>query len=239
MAMPQNGPFEISGTVKYQGDLGRMSQWFADLTKPPAWAMGGQLVGNLQFKQAANLIQYEAAADVNNLVMADSSGGKFQEPLIRLSARGDYETKAGLIRLEKAQIASSFVAASAAGRYAQADNQSQADIAGQVSYDLDRLCGLYASVLGSEHHLCRCGASPVSWRGPLSLTSAQANAGLKWNTADIYGFQVGPGEIKPVLAGGVLQIEPAELTVSQGKLFLRRRSACRPSPWNSRCRRVT
>ncbi|MGA2797045.1 MAG: DUF748 domain-containing protein, partial [Thermoguttaceae bacterium] len=85
MAMPQNGPFEISGTVKYQGDLGRVSQWFADRTKPPAWAMGGQLVGNLQFKQAANLIQYEAAADVNNLVMADSTGGKFQEPLIRLS----------------------------------------------------------------------------------------------------------------------------------------------------------
>jgi len=57
MAMPQNGPFEISGTVKYQGDLGRMSQWFADRTKPPAWAMSGQMVGNLQFKQAANLIQ--------------------------------------------------------------------------------------------------------------------------------------------------------------------------------------
>jgi hypothetical protein len=230
MAMPQNGPFEISGIVKYQGDLGRMSQWFADHTKPPSWAMGGQVVGNLQFKQAANLIQYEAAADVNNLAMADSSGGKFQEPLIRLSARGDYETKAGLIRLEQAQIASSFVAASAAGRYAQADNQSQADIAGQVSYDLDRLCGLLRPYMGPNIIFAGRGASPVSWRGPLSLASAQANAGLKWNAADVYGFQVGPGEIKPVLAGGVLQIEPAELTVSQGKLFLAPKIRLSPQP---------
>ena len=229
MAMPQNGPFEIGGTVKYQGDLGLISQWFADRTKPPSWAMGGQLVGNLQFKQAANLIQYEAAADVNNLVMADSTGGKFQEPKIQLSARGDYETKAGLIRLEQAQIASSFVAASAAGRYDSRKNQSQADIAGQVSYDLDRLCGLLRRTWGQTSSLPGAGASPVSWRGPMSLATAQANAGLKWNAADVYGFQVGPGEIKPVLAGGVLQIEPAELTVSQGKLFLPRRSAVAPT----------
>ena len=74
------------------------------------------------------------------------------------------------------------------------------------------------------------GASPASWRGPLSLASGQANAGLKWNAADIYGFQVGPGEIKPVLAGGVLQIEPAELTVSQGKLYLAPKIRLAPQP---------
>ncbi len=230
MAMPQNGPFEISGTVKYQGDLGRLSQWFADRTKPPSWAMGGQLVGNLQFKQASNLIQYEAAADVNNLVMADSSGGKFQEPLIRMSARGDYETHSGLIRLEQAQIASSFVAAAAAGRYAQVDNQSQADISGQVSYDLDRLCGLLRPYLGPNILIAGRGASPASWRGPLSLASGQANAALKWNAADIYGFQVGPGEIKPVLAGGVLQIESTELDVSRGKVYLAPKIRLSPQP---------
>ncbi len=93
LAMPQNGPLELSGTVKYQGDLGRMAQWFADRTKPRAWALGGQLLGNAQFKQSAGTIQYETTADVNNLVVADAAGGQFQEPLVRLSARGDYETK--------------------------------------------------------------------------------------------------------------------------------------------------
>jgi translocation and assembly module TamB len=231
MAMPQNGPFEISGTVKYQGDLGRMQQWFANRTKPAAWAMGGQLVGNLQFKQSAELIKYEAAADVNNLVVADSSGGKFQEPLVRFSARGDYETKAGLVRLEQAQIASSFVAASAAGRYqSQADKQSQADIGAQVSYDLDRICGLLRPYLGQNVRIAGRGNSPASWRGPLSLAAGQANAGLKWDAADIYGFQIGPGELKPVLNGGLLQIEPAELDVSQGKVFLAPKMRLAPDP---------
>jgi hypothetical protein len=231
MAMPQNGPFEISGTVKYQGDLGRLSQWFADHTKPPAWAVGGQLVGNLQFKQSADLVKYEAAADVNNLIVADSSGGKFQEPLIRLSARGDYESKAGLIRLEQAQIASSFVAASAAGRYqSQADNQSHADIGAQVGYDLDRVCGLLGPYIGQNVRFAGRGASPASWRGPLSLASGQANAALKWDSAYVYGFQVGPGEIKPVLSGGILQIEPMEMAVSQGKVFLAPKIRLAPEP---------
>jgi len=230
MAMPQNGPLEISGTVKYQGDLGRLRQWFADRAKPPAWAMSGQLVGSAQFKQSADLIRYEAAADINNLAVADSAGGQFQEPLIRISARGDYETKAGQLRLEQAQIASSFVAASAAGRYQQAENQSQADVAAQVSYDLDRICGLLRPYLGQNVRITGRGASPASWRGPLSLATGQATAALKWDAADVYGFQVGPGEIKPALAGGALQIEPMELAVSQGKVFLAPKMRLAPEP---------
>ncbi|HEY4720950.1 MAG TPA: hypothetical protein VII92_03835, partial [Anaerolineae bacterium] len=107
-AEPQNGPFELSGTIKYQGDLGRLQQWFADRTKPPAWGLGGQMTGNAQFKQSAELVQYETAAEINNLTVLDSAGGRFQEPIIRLAARGDYETRSGLVRLEQAQIASSI-----------------------------------------------------------------------------------------------------------------------------------
>ena len=133
--------------------------------------------------------------------------------------------------MEQAQIASSFVAAAAAGQYAQqANSQAQANITGQVSYDLDRLCGLVRPYLGPNIIFAGRGASQVSWRGPMSLASAQASAGLKWNSADIYGFQVGPGEIKPVLSGGVLQIEPAELSVSQGKLHLAPQIRLSPQP---------
>ncbi|MGD0654904.1 MAG: DUF748 domain-containing protein [Thermoguttaceae bacterium] len=250
MTMPQNGPFEISGTVKYQGDLGRLSQWFVDHAKQPTWAMGGQFVGNLQFKQAADLVKIEAAADVNNLAVADSSGGKFQEPLIRLSARGDYENKTGTIRLEQAQIASSFLAAAVAGRYTQSglekdtdkrgpppssppsslSSSPQADFNGQFNYDLDRLCGLLRPYLGQNIRFVGREASGASWRGPLTLTAGSANAGLKWDSADVYGFQVAPGEIKPVLADGVLRIEPAELAVSQGKVYLAPKVRLSPQP---------
>jgi translocation and assembly module TamB len=231
MAMPKKGPVEIGGTVKYQGDLGRISQCFADRTKPPAWAVGGQLAGSLQFKQVSNLIQYEAAADINNLSVADATGGKFQEPLVRVSAHGDYETRSGLVRLEQAQIASSFVAAAAAGQYAQTPgSESQAEVNGQISYDLDRLCGLLRPYLGPNIIFAGRGASPLAWRGPISLASAQANAGLKWNSADVYGFMIGPGELKPVLSGGVLQIEPTQLSVSSGKLYLAPKIKLSPQP---------
>jgi translocation and assembly module TamB len=242
LAMPQNGPTELNGTVKYQGDLGRMAQWFADRTKPRTWAVGGQLLGSVEFKQSAGTIRYETAADVNNLMVADASGGQFQEPLVRLSARGDYETKTGQLRLEQAQIASSFVAAAVAGRLSQADKGDrplspadaspgyQADIAGQYSYDLDRVCGLLRPYIGPNIRFAGRGTSAAAWRGPLSLASGHASAALKWEAADVYGFQVGPGEIKPVLADGVLQIAPTELSVSRGTVFLAPKMRLSPQP---------
>jgi len=219
-AEPQNGPFELSGTIKYQGDLGRLQQWFADRTKPPAWGLGGQMTGNAQFKQSAELVQYETAAEINNLTVLDSAGGRFQEPIIRLAARGDYETRSGLVRLEQAQIASSIVAANAVGRVAFADQQSQANIDGQISYDLDRLCGLLRPYVGRDVRFSGRGSGPVLWRGPLSLTGAQASTSIKWDSAYLYGFNIGPAQVKPTLADGIVQIEPMELDVSQGKVFL-------------------
>jgi hypothetical protein len=195
--------------------------------------LGGQLIGSAAFKQSSGLIKCEATADINNLAVTDSSGETFQEPLVKLSARGDYDTKAGSIRLEQAQIASTFVAASAAGRIENLEkgdsplltaDQSpvsvQADIAGQVSYDLDRLCALMRPYLGRNVRILGRGTSPASWHGPLSLSAGQANAALRWDGAYIYGFQVGPGEIKPALSGGIAQIEPAQFAVSRGTVFL-------------------
>jgi translocation and assembly module TamB len=220
LSMAQNGPFELSGTVKYQGDLARLSQWFVDRSKPPAWNLGGQLAGNAQFKQSAGVVQCETAAEVHNLMVVDSSGGAFQEPLVQLSARGDYETKSGIVKLEQAQIASSFIAANALGQAAWSDDRTQANIEGQISYDLERICGLLRPYLGQNIRFVGRGSGPASWRGPLSLTSGQANAAIKWDRAFIYGFRFKEAEIKPTLADGVLKIEPLEVSVSQGKMYL-------------------
>ncbi len=220
MAMPQNGPFQLSGAIKYQGDLGRISQWFVDRKKPPTWNLAGQLAGNAVFKQSAGQVQYETAAEINNLAVADSSGGAFREQVVRVSAKGNYETKSGVLRLEQAQVASSIIAVSALGQLATLQDQSQANIEGQISYDLDRLCGLLRPYLGQNINFSGRGSGPASWRGPLSLGGARANTAIKWDEAYLYGFRIGSAEVKPTLADGVVQIEPMELSVSQGKVFL-------------------
>ncbi len=122
------------------------------------------------------------------------------------------------------------MAAAAAVRYAQSDNQSQADIAGQVSYDWDRVCGLLRPYIGQNIRVAGRGTSAASWRGPLSLAFGQANAALKWEAADVYGFQVGPGEMKPALTEGILQIAPMELGVSRGTVFLAPKMRLSPQP---------
>ena len=37
VATPAAAPLEMAGTVEYQGDAGRIQQWFADQKTPPDW----------------------------------------------------------------------------------------------------------------------------------------------------------------------------------------------------------
>ena len=113
LAMPDGGPVELAGTVQYQGNLTRLRQCFASRTAHLAWSLGGMVAGGVQFKQSAGVIHAEAGAEVTNLIVADAAGQQFQEPKISLTALGQYDNKTKLVSIEKAEIASSTVAASA------------------------------------------------------------------------------------------------------------------------------
>ena len=77
------------------------------------------------------------------------------------------------------------------------------------------------------------GASDAWYRGPLAasdaLATGQAEAGLRWDQANLGGFPLGRGELKATMHNGVVQMTPLELTVSQGRVHLapRLRAAAR------------
>ncbi|MGW8258335.1 MAG: hypothetical protein ACWGMZ_12685, partial [Thermoguttaceae bacterium] len=64
------------------------------------------------------------------------------------------------------------------------------------------------------------GSGPFSWHGPLSLDAGRADTALRWDSANLYGFNLGPSEAKLSLASGVAQINPLEMNVNKGKVFL-------------------
>jgi hypothetical protein len=74
------------------------------------------------------------------------------------------------------------------------------------------------------------GESPIWYRGPFSLSTGSAAAGLKWQWAKLYGFQVGPGELKASLSDGAVRIEPLDVTVNQGQVRLAPRLRLAPNP---------
>jgi len=230
LAMPKSGATELTGTVDYQGDVARLRQWFTDAAKPPDWRLAGQLKGKAKLRRTAGVVRGETTAEVVNLAVVDTSGQQFQEPIIRLIAGGDYDEKSQVLKLAQFELTSSALAANVTGRVAPVGGYSDAQLGGQLSYDVERLAGLMRPYLGSEIHVVGRGSSPIWYRGPLKLATGQAAAGLKWDRANAYGFQIGPGELKAAMAGGVVQIEPLDLAVSQGRVNLSPRVRLVPDP---------
>ncbi len=229
LSMPNAGPLELAGTVQYQSNLARLQQCFADPSKPSSWGLGGVLAGSAQFKQADGVIRCETTAEATNFAVADASGQQFIEPKVAVTAAGAYSNEKKLIQIEKAELSSSTIAASALAQIGMKE-QTTADVNGQASYDLNRISDLMRPVFGRKVRFSGRGTGPLTWRGPLALDKGQAGAELKWDSAYLYGFNIGPAAIMPKLEGGVLSIEPLQVAVSQGKLFLAPKVRLAPDP---------
>jgi hypothetical protein len=219
IAMPSESPWQMTGTVDYRGDLDRLRLWFADAAKPPTWRMTGQLSGTAQLQPAAGQIQARAEAEIVNLAML-SSGQKYQEPRVRLTAVGNYEPQSGVLKLDQCELSSASLSAKAAGQTAQRQNQREVQFNGEVTYDWEKLCGLAQPWIGSWIRVAGRGNAPLSYRGPLSLETGEGFASARWDRANVVGFPLGAGELKARLAGGMLQAEPIRVSCSQGQINL-------------------
>jgi translocation and assembly module TamB len=220
LVLPEKGPLELGGTLKYQGDAAQIRQWLSDPAKPSTWRLAGQISGVAELHQTASVVRGETTTDLTNLTVVDASGQQFQEPRVRLAARGDYNSQTGVVQLEQFQLASDVLGANAKGRIAPVSGTNNADLSGQIDYDLERVAGLLRPYLGPGVRLAGHGSSPAWYRGPFSLATGQSAASLKWDGANVYGLQVGPGELKAGMANGAVQIEPLDLSVSRGRMHL-------------------
>lgn len=218
--MPEKGPAELAGTVKYQGDVARVKQWFVPKEKAAGWQVAGKLNGTTQFQHADGVIHGETTAEISNLSVVDAAGQQFQEPQVRLVLRGNYSNQSGIAQIEQAELTSSVVAAGAGGRVAPVSGVNNLEINGQVAYDLDRLASLLRPTLGPGIQIAGRGSSAAWYRGPFELATSQGSAGFKWDAANIYGLQMGPGELKATMVNGMVQITPIDMVVCRGRMHL-------------------
>ncbi len=230
VSMPESGAMEMAGSLHYQTFVGRLKQWFSDPAKPPSWRIAGQLRGTAQLQHSDGTIRGNTDAELLNLAVIDSSGQQFQEPVVKLSAAGDYDGRSKVLQLGKFEITSSALAAGAAGRLGPVGDHNEAQIEGKLRYDVERLAGLLRPYLGSGVGITGRGESPVWYRGPFSLDAGSAAAGMKWDWANVYGFQIGPGELKAAMADGAVRIEPMDLAVSRGRMRLAPHVRLTPGP---------
>ena len=230
VSMPESGAMEMAGSFHYQTFVDRLKQWFSDPSKPPSWRIAGQLRGTGQLQHSAGRIRCNTDAELLNLAVIDSSGQQFQEPRVKLSVAGDYDGKSKVLQLVKFEITSQALAAGATGRVGPVGDHNEAQIDGRLRYDVERLAGLLRPYLGSGVGITGRGESPFWYRGPFSLATGSAAAGINWDWANVYGFQIGPGQLKAKMADGAVWIEPMDLAVSRGRMRLAPHVRLTPEP---------
>ncbi len=159
-------------------------------------------------------------------------GVNVSEPNVELVCSGRWDQNRRLLHLQPATLSAGSIAIDAKNVVITLpeDQQPTVQFDGQVHYDMEHIVALLRSQLGPGVRIAGKGTSPVSYRGPLDPAKAEAHATFDWDWADLYGCRVGPGTLQARLSGGVLQIEPLDLAVSGGKLFLAPNVRLAPEP---------
>lgn len=230
VSMPKDGATEVAGVLRWQTVLDRLCQCFVDRAKPAAWRIAGHVTGMTKFSNAAGRIRAENSLDAVNVAFADSKGSQFQEPQVRLMVQGNYDTKTSTMQLEQVQLQSSIVAADIKGTSATVNGEQTMQFDGQLGYDMERVSSLLHPYLGPNVRLTGRAASPAWYHGPFAMAKADAGAGIRWDRGEIYGLQVGPGELKAAINKGVVQISPFDVAVSQGQIHLAPQLRLTPEP---------
>ncbi len=228
--MPENDRFELAGDLRYEGDLQRLQGWIIDPAEPPTWKIAGRFSGNGRLKQTTGTTTGKLDATISNLTVVGDAGKQYREKQVRLTTAGVYQHQARLLSLDTFKLTSAALNTSVSGRVSENRGRTDVQLTGQIGYDIERVCDIFKPYLGDGVRMIGRGTSPISYRGPTSLAQAQAEAGLGWAAADVYGFQVGPGQLKATLADGMLQIQPVELDVSEGCLHLAPKLRLAPEP---------
>lgn len=229
------GPWDIH----YQGNLenwpARLQPWI----DCGDWHCGGkgELTGQLTLGQSSIQVR-DLKLAVAPLTLTGPNV-HLNEPTAELAFTGRWDRGGTDVQIQQASAAVTGLALrlsdsrlSLAPR-SDVSNKGQVgsiDLSGSVQYDLDKLSEWARSYTGDEVRLSGQGSGPISIRGPLPLDRTDARAAFQWQQADVYGFHVGPGQIKARLAGGMLQIEPLALDVNQGRVELAPTLRLNPAP---------
>ncbi len=214
-------PLELAGNLTYQGDADRIQQWLTvDRTRPAEWAIYGRFSGRAGITPSAGTTSIESVTTVRNLVAAHRSGYRHREDDLSVTVNGKYDPKTGAVDLTQAKVSSTLIGGNLAGRLATVNGRSDLQLAGQIDYDLDRISQLLPVYLGPGLQLRGRDSAKVSYRGPLSLDAAQANTDFRWASANLYGFQLGPGNLNAILTNNVLSLKSPELKLNEGSIWL-------------------
>ncbi|MFO0821150.1 MAG: hypothetical protein U1A77_24610 [Pirellulales bacterium] len=168
------------------------------------------------------------------------------EPQLKWAGKGEFASATGDFKIERSDVAGDGLQVAVAGTIADLSQRCQVALEGEIAYDLSRLVTRLRPHLGPSLQLEGQDTRPFTLRGPirsLELTTSNtrltagstqpinespawpprdftAQAGLRWNSANVYGLPIGPGELQSQLKDSVLLFKPIDVTIAEGRFHL-------------------
>jgi hypothetical protein len=236
----------LQGDAAVQGDVARLYRLLA--APPPGTpdCLAGTFTGQVSLRPAVEQQDVQMDLTVQNLVYGTPAAPTWREPRVHLVAQGAYDGGKDLLRIARLQIDSSVLGCQAAGQVAQLSQCMDLTLAGQLTYDLQKLEPQLRPYLGQGVRLAGRDSRPFRITGPLAAAVPQSLAvtlgpapapaayaappallarltgdlGLSWQSAQAYGAEAGPAELRGRLTGGLFTLAPIDTTLNQGRLHL-------------------
>ena len=246
--VPLTGAGASRGKLQLKADLNQLAQWTGG-AKDDTTSVEGQLFaqiiaehadGRSQLKLNGVVDQFKlsAAADPANPAAEPVA---WQEKQLRIGGDLVHDGEKDRVELTNLSLNGDAVAIKASGAVDELATTKQLSLAGDLKYDFDKLAPLLRKLLGAEIKLAgrqqhafelfgplgggQIDAVPLSADQPPTKIAAwrrqlRGKATLGWESAEIYGVKVGASRINATLADGVVQCDPIDAVVNEGRCRL-------------------
>ncbi|MEX0938718.1 MAG: hypothetical protein WDZ59_12730 [Pirellulales bacterium] len=233
----------IQSQVDFRADLARLSGWRA-AASPDAVRLVGSLAGQASVQRNDQTTTATLTARASELVIwrpADQAGvapqaaaGRWQQPLVTLAAEVSHDARSGSLRVAQSEIVSDDITVAISGSVDTAGDQRQVDLTGTFDYDLAKLTPLVQQYAGPTVQLDGRRQGSFALSGPWGAVAAEAgqgeqqfawlrplsgNARAGWQSIRAFGLTAGQGELSANLRGGIVQVDPFEIAVSEGRIL--------------------
>lgn len=223
-----------SGKVGFKADIAALNGYLAQPTTPAHWQTSGTLQGEGQLALAAGVTSFELDTTAQNLAFMPRQGRQIIEPTVKLTVKGSYQAPQQTLELKQCEILGDAVAVQLAGDIRNLSTTRDAQLTGQLNYDLAKVTRLLSAYWGNAVQLSGRESRPFSLTGPLApppgIAPEQAwfvmaqqlkgKAQLGWQWANVLGFNLGATALEGELGGGLFRLRPAEIAVGQGRARL-------------------
>lgn len=171
----------------------------------------------------------------------------WREASIRLTGRQRYDHGSDLLYVDELEAAAQTMKLAVGGQIAQLTTQPTADLNGTLDYDLADVTRRFQASLGDQIRFAGKQQGQFQIAGPLwvastagtassaglvnaasatgippagPLVSADLRGGMRagWQSAEVYGLLLGPGDLQGSLLRSVLHVQPLDIAVSQGRI---------------------